>query len=47
LYLLFPVTNRQQTMKELIAIFIGSGLGGLTRFGLSKWINGLHNLHFL
>ncbi len=33
-------------MKELIAIFIGSGLGGLTRFGLSKWINGLHNLHF-
>ncbi len=26
-------------MKELIAVFIGSGLGGLSRFGLGKWIN--------
>lgn len=33
-------------MKELIAIFIGSGLGGLTRFGLSKWIDSWHNHHF-
>lgn len=33
-------------MKELIAVFIGSGLGGLTRFGLGKWINSLHNVHF-
>ena len=33
-------------MKELIAVFIGSGLGGLSRFGLGKWINSLHNHHF-
>ena len=33
-------------MKELIAVFIGSGLGGLTRFGLGKWIDGLHGHHF-
>lgn len=30
-------------MKELIAVFIGSGLGGLTRFGLSKWVDNWHN----
>lgn len=33
-------------MKELIAIFIGGGLGSLTRFGLGRWINSLHNFHF-
>jgi CrcB protein len=33
-------------MKELIAVFIGSGLGGLSRFGLAKWIDGLHDHHF-
>jgi len=33
-------------MKELIAVFLGSGLGGLSRFGLGKWINSLHNHHF-
>ena len=33
-------------MKELIAVFIGSGLGGLSRFGLGKWINSWHNHHF-
>jgi fluoride exporter len=33
-------------MKELIAVFIGSGLGGLSRFGLGKWIISLHNHHF-
>ena len=33
-------------MKELIAVFIGSGLGGLSRFGLGKWINSMHNHHF-
>lgn len=33
-------------MKELIAVFIGSGLGGLSRFALGKWINSLHNHHF-
>lgn len=33
-------------MKELIAVFIGSGLGGLTRFGLSKWVDSSHNNYF-
>ena len=33
-------------MKTALAVFIGSGLGGLTRFGLGKWINSLHNHHF-
>lgn len=33
-------------MKELIAVFIGSGLGGLSRYGLGKWINSFHNHHF-
>ena len=33
-------------MKELIFIFLGSGLGGLTRYSLGKWINSLHNHHF-
>ncbi len=33
-------------MKELLAVFIGSGLGGLSRFGLGKWINSWHNQHF-
>ena len=33
-------------MKELIAVFIGSGLGGMTRFGLSKWIDDFHDHHF-
>ncbi|HNL05817.1 MAG TPA: fluoride efflux transporter CrcB [Chitinophagales bacterium] len=33
-------------MKEIIYIFIGSGLGGLTRFGLGKWINALYSSIF-
>ncbi|MFA9290521.1 MAG: fluoride efflux transporter CrcB [Solirubrobacteraceae bacterium] len=33
-------------MKELIYIFVGSGLGGLTRFGLGKWVNSLHTNSF-
>ncbi|MEJ7626194.1 MAG: fluoride efflux transporter CrcB [Ferruginibacter sp.] len=33
-------------MKELIAVFIGSGLGGVLRFGLGRWINSLHNSPF-
>ncbi len=33
-------------MKDLIFIFIGSGLGGLTRYSLGKWINSLHEYHF-
>jgi CrcB protein len=33
-------------MKELITVFIGSGLGGMTRFGLGKWINSWHKTNF-
>lgn len=33
-------------MKEVIVVFLGGGLGSLTRFGLSRWINSLHNSHF-
>ena len=33
-------------MKELIAVFIGSGLGGLSRFLLGKWVESWHNHHF-
>jgi len=33
-------------MKDVIVVFIGSGLGGLSRFGLGKWITSLHNHHF-
>lgn len=33
-------------MKEIIAVFIGSGLGGLTRFGLGMWVDSWHNSHF-
>lgn len=33
-------------MKELIAVFIGSGLGGLSWFGLGKWVDSWHNHHF-
>lgn len=33
-------------MKELIAVFIGSGLGGLSRFSLGKWVDSWHKHHF-
>lgn len=33
-------------MKEFFLIFIGSGLGGLSRFGLSRWIDNLLPYHF-
>ena len=33
-------------MKELLTVFIGSGLGGLTRFGLGRWIDSWHSQHF-
>jgi len=33
-------------MKTIIAVFVGSGFGGLTRYFLGKWVNGLHNHHF-
>jgi len=33
-------------MKEIIAVFVGSGLGGLARFGIGKWIDEYHDHHF-
>jgi CrcB protein len=33
-------------MKEAFYIFAGSGLGGLTRYGLGRWINTLHTTSF-
>ena len=33
-------------MKTIIAVFVGSGFGGLTRYFLGKWVNGLYNHHF-
>ena len=33
-------------MKELIAVFIGSGLGGLSRFTLGKWVDSWHHQPF-
>jgi CrcB protein len=33
-------------LKEALYIFIGSGLGGLTRFGLGKWVNSFHSTNF-
>ena len=36
----------QAVLKELVYIFLGSGLGGLTRFGLGRWVNNFHRSHF-
>ena len=33
-------------MKDVLLVFLGSGLGGTLRFGIGKWINTLHNHHF-
>ncbi len=33
-------------MRELILIFVGGGLGSVTRFSLGKWISSLHTHHF-
>jgi CrcB protein len=33
-------------MKEFIAVFVGSGLGGLLRFFISKWIDSWHYNNF-
>lgn len=33
-------------MKTLLVVFLGSGLVGLTRFSLGRWIDGWHNHHF-
>ena len=33
-------------MKEVLLVFFGSGLGGVLRFGLGKWISMFHDHHF-
>ncbi|MBX7203761.1 MAG: fluoride efflux transporter CrcB [Bacteroidia bacterium] len=33
-------------MKELIVVFIGSGLGGLSRFALGRWVDNWHTQPF-
>jgi CrcB protein len=33
-------------MKTLVLIFIGGGLGSVTRFGLGKWITSIHTSVF-
>lgn len=33
-------------MKDLFVIFIGSGLGGISRFALARWVNSSHNHYF-
>lgn len=33
-------------MREILYIFIGSGIGGVTRFGLDRWISNLHATKF-
>lgn len=33
-------------LKHAIYIFIGSGLGGIIRFGLGKWISSIHSTNF-
>ena len=39
-------TKQKKLLKELVYIFIGSGLGGLTRFGFGKWISSFHSNNF-
>lgn len=33
-------------MKEIAFVFLGSGLGGVTRYSLGRWVNSLHSLNF-
>ncbi len=33
-------------IREMILIFVGGGLGSVTRFSVSKWIGTLHNQNF-
>ncbi|MCL2294660.1 MAG: fluoride efflux transporter CrcB [Spirochaetes bacterium] len=33
-------------MKEILVVFFGSGLGGVLRFGLGRWISALHKHYF-
>lgn len=33
-------------LRDWILVFLGGGLGSLTRFGLGKWVNTFHSHHF-
>jgi len=33
-------------MKEFFYVFVGSGLGGMFRFGLGKWVNSYYQTNF-
>lgn len=33
-------------MKELLVVFIGGGMGSVTRYTLGRWVNSLHGHHF-
>lgn len=33
-------------MKSLLVIFLGGGLGSMARYGMARWISGLHLHHF-
>jgi CrcB protein len=33
-------------MKQIVLIFFGGGLGSAVRFGLGRWVNGLHGVNF-
>ncbi len=33
-------------MRELVLIFLGGGIGSVTRFSLGKWISLFHSSHF-
>lgn len=33
-------------MREIILVFLGGGLGSVTRFSLGKWVNAFHSHHF-
>jgi fluoride exporter len=34
------------SINILLTIFLGGGLGSVTRFALAKWVSGLHSHHF-
>lgn len=42
----FAVIYIAKILKELLYIFLESGIGGITRYGLGKWINGFHSTNF-
>ncbi len=33
-------------LRDFVIVFLGGGLGSITRFGLGKWVNTFHSHHF-